>query len=182
MKGLNLLLILTIALFGLTAISATANALTPDDVFIGVHADSNHGDPGYNEDHNWKSIRLSWDLSDNWKSGLGLEDFKNSVSKDTTTIGPFIEYDIMHDVMFVENAGLGATAKFQLRKGYNLDRIGVPFIPLVYTYAEGSDIEELGFIGDVVDRTRVNYSYVPEVSNTMPDQHLFLFELKVWER
>lgn len=152
-----------------------ADALTPDDLFIGVHAKSNHDKAGFNEDHDWKSVRLSWEAGERFNTGVFIADFKNSLYKHTRAYGGFLEYDIVEDVLFIEDLGSGAQAFVQdgQHKGYDASVVATP-----YVYIEGRDFEGSGFVGDIIKHVRVSYMYMPEIDGVTPQFDSYLIELK----
>lgn len=150
--------------------------LKPDAVYLGVYAGSSHSHKGYNEEHNWKSARLSWDLTDEVAAGYMFSDFVNSMNKDTTTHGIFAEIDLVSEFLLIEEAGAGGSVNVQSTKGYD-----VPFLPIPYGYVDFADVPQLGLVGDLLDRTRLNVSHLPDINDRVPSFTTWMFEVNLWK-
>lgn len=155
---------------------AAESEITPDDVYLGVYAGSDHGEAKHNEDHEWKSVRLSWDLTDDIAAGYMYSNFVNSLNKDTTTHGIFAEVALVSEFLLIEDAGAGGSINVQGKKGYD-----VPVLPIPYGYIDFADVPQLGFVGDVIDRTRLNVSYIPDINDAIPEVTTFMIEVNLWK-
>ena len=118
-------------------------------------------DKNLNEDNDLLGLRYERQIDDTSAYGVIFQDFTNSINKQTTLLGGFVEKDIYEKKGF--STGVGLTAAAQIRKGYN-----VPFLANGYIYAE-------------YDRLRVNALYIPRVANNVDETFIATFEVKLLE-
>lgn len=141
----------------------TFNTSYADEVYFGFGSFVYHTDrtKNLNEDNDLLGLRYGHNVDEDTTVGVILQDFTNSINKQTTLLGAFIEQDIYKNERL--STGVGATIAGQVRKGYN-----IPVLGNAYVFAE-------------YDRLRVNAMYIPPIKEGIDSVFIATFEVKLAE-